>query len=64
LQFSEQQGTCPTHWKETLEDMKATPQYNAIAPELESLIVHLEKAAEEIDLNELFEKLPKENPIH
>jgi len=64
LQFAEQQGISPIGWEEQLQALKATPQYNAIGEELEPVIVRLEQEAEETDLNELLEKLPKGSPTH
>lgn len=64
LSLCEQQKLYPQGWKQSLEKMKETPAYGKIAQELDTIASLLEQSADEIDLTELLQKLPKQSPAN
>jgi len=60
LKVCQEKQVCPVDFEWDLEEMKQKPEYLQIAKELDLIAVRIEQAAEEIDLNELLQKLPKE----
>jgi hypothetical protein len=50
----------PTLWKTDLETIRKSPEYRAIAQELEATLVRLEQEADSAALLDLFQKLSKD----
>ncbi len=51
-------------WEQTLEQVKATPEYSRPAQGVEAIALALEESAVQIDLNALLQQLPKGTPIN
>jgi hypothetical protein len=62
LKFCEQKKIYPQNWEQSLTEMRKLPAYAKVAEELDTIASQLEKSADEIDVNELLSKFPKETP--
>jgi uncharacterized membrane protein YfbV (UPF0208 family) len=64
LKFCEENKLHPVKYERALEEIKQKPEYQEIARGLDLIASHLEQSAEEIDLNELLQKLPQGKPAN
>lgn len=62
LKVCQDKKVCPLDYECDLEDIKKTPAYQNLAQGLDLIAASLEQSAEEIDLKELLQRLPKGEP--
>lgn len=62
LRICQEKKICPLDYERDLEEIKQRPEYKKIAEGLDLVASHLEQVAEDIDLSELLQKLPKAKP--
>ena len=64
LRICQEKKICPLDYERDLEEIKQRPEYKKIAKGLDLVASHLERAAEDIDLNEMLQKLALVEPAN
>lgn len=64
LKFCQEKQVYPLDYKQELESLKTKVEYSDIGKVFDIAAAHLEQAAEETDLSEILNTLPKDSPAN